>query len=130
MRQIVSILVFVGVLGAAVAMFNPALFDALRGKNSNDTAPAAPAKNWKDSSSPSPQLDRDLEDFERQVERSQDQMRDMRLQQLEAQIDNLEQAERDCYAAARRPGGTDGRCRGFADRIRAAEDRLRDARNR
>lgn len=123
-------LVLVAVIGAVTAVYSPKLLEIIEGESSEPSGDVAAPRT-------SPERDYEREERARKQRRSAREfndaaaeIRDTQIERMEAQIDQLEQGERDCQSAARQRGSTDRNCQIYADRIRAAEDRLREYRQR
>ena len=127
MKRLVDLATVVAVVVASV-MYGPTLLDLLKGDGaevSDDSTPAADSDGL-DSAA----RDRKRREQERMLDDVPSRARDAQIERKEDVVDRLKQAERNCYGAARRPGGTDSSCRALVDRVREAEEQLRAARGR
>ena len=127
MKRLVDLAIVVAIAAAAV-LYGPTWLDSMSddGAEVSDDSTPAPDSDGLDST----ERDRNRKEQDRIREDLLNGVRDAQIEQIEDQIDRLEEAERNCFAAARRPGGTDATCRTYVDRIRAAEQRLRATRDR
>ena len=132
MRRLFEVLFVLAVIVVAVR-YGPAYFRSLT-EDTDSTSEeltsraerepvAAPASSG--AREPDRQRERDREEAQRLFDEGKRAAKEAQADAIRKQIDSLRQAERNCYAAARRPGGTEGQCRSYANQISQAEDRLR-----